>query len=47
MIILMWLWQHMILVMLVVFAVLAVHAYLPSRRAQMEKCGEIPLNDDI
>jgi cbb3-type cytochrome oxidase subunit 3 len=41
-----WLELHMVIVVGVVFAAIAVTTYLPSRKKDMNERGMIPLRDD-
>jgi cbb3-type cytochrome oxidase subunit 3 len=41
-----WLQLHSIIFMIVVFALIAINAYRPGRRAALEQDGMIPFRDD-
>ncbi len=41
-----WLRLHSVIAMIVVFAVIAIHAYWPSRRDALQQNGLIPFRDD-
>ncbi len=41
-----WLRLHSVIGMIVVFAIIAIATYWPTRRAEIERDGMIPLNDD-
>ena len=42
-----WFQAHSILVMLGIFAGMTAFVYAPSRRASMERCAHIPLEEEV
>jgi cbb3-type cytochrome oxidase subunit 3 len=44
--IIVWMMQHSIVLMLLVFVLILVTTYWPGRRARIERNGFIPLEDD-
>ncbi len=41
-----WLRLHSVIFMIAVFSLIVISAYWPSKRAQMQTYGQIPLRDD-
>jgi cbb3-type cytochrome oxidase subunit 3 len=45
--IIVWLQQHFVVPVLLVFLLMVVVTYWPSRRAEMERDGRIPFDGDV